>query len=451
MSFKKFEPKDILLNTMKAHPSCEFFIYNGNVYYNNTPQLLGSNGGQVRNVPPGYISLYEYNIDRVLNVNNFIYPFIRKDSARASFKTIIASSSEGGWTKNEWESAVNSEVLYGEYPLSASITRKYITVPSASTLASGQEPPQGEYNDQFVALKNRLNFYGNRSQHYLVSSSFGNKNTQTLNTLNIPSIFYGSQIQPGSVSLKFYITGSLAGEVRDIKQNGELIQVSGTYQDADYSSDNDGDPLGRIAGVVLYDEGIIVLTGSWSLNGDKDAGGITFLPAISCSNSSQPGCSDVSWYAADSPRWINFGAGGNDGIQLNNMLAEEGASAVQDFVKTSFNMSFRGTTETQVMTMFAHAKRGEVNYSNNPTYIQYGQDQVNFTSSHVYEENNERMLVNFVSSSYTNYSASFKRQVYVSRVALYDEHKNLIGVATLANPVLKEEDQDYTFKLKLDI
>ena len=133
MSFKKFEPKDILLNTMKAHPSCEFFIYNGNVYYNNTPQLLGSNGGQVRNVPPGYISLYEYNIDRVLNVNNFIYPFIRKDSARASFKTIIASSSEGGWTPNEWESAVNSDVLYGEYPLSASITRKYVTTPSAST------------------------------------------------------------------------------------------------------------------------------------------------------------------------------------------------------------------------------------------------------------------------------------------------------------------------------
>jgi len=440
MSFKKFEPKDILLNTMKAHPSCEFFIYNGNVYYNNTPQLLGSNGGQVLNVPPGYLSLYEYNIDRVLNVNNFIYPFIRKDSARASFKTTIASSSEGGWTPNEWESAVNSEVLYGEYPLSASITRKYITKPSSSadpSDASAAWGPEGEYNKQFVALKNRLDFYGNRSKHYLVSSSFGNKNTQTLNTINIPSIFYGSQIQPGSVCLKFYWTGSLAGELRDVKQNGELIQVSGTHQDTAFSHDNNSDPLGRVAGVVLYDEGIIMLTGSWKLDGDVAN---TFLPAISAS-------SGPTWYSADSPRWINFGAGGNDQIQVNNMPGSDEAQ----FVKTSFNMSFRGTTETQVMTMFAHAKRGEVNYSNNPTYIQYGQDQVNFTSSHVYEENNERMLVNFVSSSYTNYSASFKRQVYVSRVALYDEHKNLIGVATLANPVLKEEDQDYTFKLKLDI
>ena len=434
---------------MKAHPSCEFFIYNGQVYYNNTPQLLGENGGQVRNVPPGFISLYEYNIDKVLNVNNFIYPYIRKDSARASFRTTMASSSGDGWTKNEWEKAVNSDILYGEYPLSASISRKYITVPSASL--NTQTPagtPQGEYDKQFVALKNRLNFYGNRSKHYLVTSSFGDKNTQTLNMVNIPSIFYGSQIQPGSVSLKYYYTGSLAGELRDIKQNGELIQVSGTYQDTDYSSDNGGDPLGRVAGVILYDEGIVVLTGSWSLDGDIDSGGVSFLPAISCSNSSQAGCTGVSWYGPDSPRWINFAAGGNDLIQLNNMTA---SAAVADFVKVSFNMSFRGTTETQVMTMFTHAKRGEVNYSNNPTSIQYGQDQLHFTSSHVYEENKERMLANIVSSSYINYSGSFKRQVYVSRVAIYDEYKNLIGVATLANPVRKEEDQDYTFKLKLDI
>jgi len=60
-------------------------------------------------------------------------------------------------------------------------------------------------------------------------------------------------------------------------------------------------------------------------------------------------------------------------------------------------------------------------------------------------------VVNFVSSSHPDYSASFERQVYISRVGLYDENKNLIGVATLSNPVRKEEAQDLTFKLKLDI
>ena len=103
------------------------------------------------------------------------------------------------------------------------------------------------------------------------------------------------------------------------------------------------------------------------------------------------------------------------------------------------------------MTMFAHARKGEANFSNNPTFLTYGENQLLYTSSQVYQENPERTVVNIVSSSYTDYSASFKRQVYISRICLYDDNKNLIGVATLANPVLKKEDEDISFKLKLDI
>jgi hypothetical protein len=101
--------------------------------------------------------------------------------------------------------------------------------------------------------------------------------------------------------------------------------------------------------------------------------------------------------------------------------------------------------------MFAHARRGEANYSNNPTFLMYGQEQLRITSSQIYEESSDRLLANVVSSSFMNHSASFKRQVYISKVAIYDDKKNLIGIATMANPVLKQEDQDYTFKLRLDI
>jgi hypothetical protein len=114
-------------------------------------------------------------------------------------------------------------------------------------------------------------------------------------------------------------------------------------------------------------------------------------------------------------------------------------------------MDFKGTTETQAMTLFAHAKRGEVNYSNNPTFISHSQDRIFYTSSLLYSEPSDLKIKNFVSSAYDDYEVDFKRQVYVSRVAIYDKNKNLIGVATLANPVLKEDNQDLTFKLKLDI
>ncbi len=168
-----------------------------------------------------------------------------------------------------------------------------------------------------------------------------------------------------------------------------------------------------------------MLTGNWAIGAEEV--GIRI-------NASDP---------TDYPKWKYFGAGCGDGINTSNT----GAS----FVSMSFDLSFKGTTETQVMTMFSHARRGEANFSNNPTYTLYGQEHLQFTSSHVYEENPNKLIANVVSSSFSNHSASFKRQVYISRVGIYDAKKNLIGIATLANPVLKKEDQDYTFKLKLDI
>ena len=43
------------------------------------------------------------------------------------------------------------------------------------------------------------------------------------------------------------------------------------------------------------------------------------------------------------------------------------------------------------------------------------------------------------------------KETYISKVAIYDEKKNLIGIAKLANPVRKTPDRSYLFKLKLDL
>jgi len=101
--------------------------------------------------------------------------------------------------------------------------------------------------------------------------------------------------------------------------------------------------------------------------------------------------------------------------------------------------------------MYAHARRGEVNYSNNPTFLEFGQNKTFLSSSKLYIENDNQTIKNTVSSSYSGQTADFERQVYISRVAIYDEDKKLIGVATLSNPILKKEAQDLSFKLKIDI
>tara|TARA_R110002110_G_scaffold90113_1_gene234501 strand:- start:27 stop:1286 length:1260 start_codon:yes stop_codon:yes gene_type:complete len=419
---------------MVAAPHSSFFIYDGDVFYNNTPSRPGSGSAgiltgiaavsEARMVSPGSVNLYEYNVNRpdttttdslaigltvsgaagvtVANYdaavgacqsgstpvtfvkdNNRIFPWISKDSAGSSWKTVTDSAYAAEYAQGE--------ILSGAYSLSASIVREITT-----------SAPYSNRNRHYRSLRNRLDFYAIRSPHYKISASLGdvswNKDEQTLNTIAIPSIFFGSQIRPGTVSLKFYYTGSIAGELVDAQQNGELVQVSGS------DSTNDG----KVAGVVMYDEGYVILTGSWDINGD-----------------------------AGTPTWLDYAKGANDGLIANN--------------KYSFNLSFDGHSETQVMTMFAHARRGETNFSNNPTYLKYGQEKLQYTSSHVYEENPELLVANTVSSSYNDYEAAYKRSVYISKVAVYDENKNIIGIATLSNPILKEEKDAYTFKLKIDI
>ena len=108
-----------------------------------------------------------------------------------------------------------------------------------------------------MALKNVLNRYAYWSPRYQFSSSYGDKAIEDINLISIPSIFYGSSInkQNGTVNLKYYVSGTLIGELRDENKNGELIQVG--------PSGSVG--TGSVAGVVLYNEGFILLTGSWAL------------------------------------------------------------------------------------------------------------------------------------------------------------------------------------------
>ena len=112
-------------------------------------------------------------------------------------------------------------------------------------------------------------------------------------------------------------------------------------------------------------------------------------------------------------------------------------------------MDFNGVNRVQTLTLFAHAKENQINFSNNPTFLTRSISTV--SGSSIYHEDAEMSPKNIVSSSYKGHNASYQPVTYISKVGIYDENKNLIAVAALANPVRKLEDRSYTFKLKLDI
>ena len=113
MPYYQFDQDDIINNTLVTHPKAAFFVYGGVVYYNEHPFHAGDLSTEnINHVPPGFVSLYEYNIDRP--DGGLIYPFTTKGGSLTSFRTITSTSFNSDYAYGD--------VMSGSYPLSASIT-----------------------------------------------------------------------------------------------------------------------------------------------------------------------------------------------------------------------------------------------------------------------------------------------------------------------------------------
>ena len=381
MALFKFDKDDIFINTLEAYPETSFYIVSGDVYLDNMPHLNQTNP----DVANGYLSLYELNNNKAEGQR--IYPELFKDWQRQNFKYYT-------------EASLNAEYQYGDvitgsYDLSASIT-----VDKFAENASRRK---------INSLRTSLDHHSLFSKHVAFSSSYGNKNTQEIGLVSIPSIFYGEKIKKGSVKLDYYLSGTLIGTLQDSGYNGELIQTGPAGSTGS----------GSIAGCILYKEGAVVLTGSWPL----DTTSIVYYGGASVS------------------KWTQFGSGLHQDI-----------SSLTTLPSASFNLAFQSVTHTNTLMMMAHAKYGECNYSNNPTYKDYSHPNngVALSSSYSFIESKVPPK-NITDTKLTDITPPLNRETYISKVAIYDKDKNLIGYAKVATPVRKTEDRQYTFKLKLDL
>jgi len=423
MPLHKFGKSDILHNQIKTYPSSTFFIYDSSIYYNNNAVEPGKNVANVNDVPVGHVSMFELNVDRAANADataiigasgsvastnvkdtGYIYPFVVKGVQQVGFRDM---------TRETFTTTYRTgDILTGSYKMSSSITRQRYNGSHNFLTAKGDGS----------ALKNSLSYAARLGNHYNLDATDVGQNGA--NVIQIPSVFYGSEIKKGTVDLKYYMTGNVVGRLKDSRQNGALIQSEGTEGSA-----NDGE----IAGVVLYKEGFIILTGSWDL-ATAFAGGTT-----SKITDKDVGSNSI----VANPQWVNFGFGANDNVTAGMNLTNGSAS---------FSIDFAGTHKIPTMTMLTHANKGELNFSNNPTYFKADQTnlQTPITGTHLFREQ-ELEIKNIHSASYADPSGSLHKTTYITKVGIYDEKKKLVGIASLAKPVKKTEDRDLTFKLKLDI
>jgi len=290
-----------------------------------------------------------------------------------------------------FDEAIFGTTFSGSYPQTSSLT-----------VGIYQGPYPNNRNENIMGLCNSFNSYTPMSRHHgFDTSEFGNKAQQDASLVYVPSIFFGSEIKKGTTKCRFYISGTMVAEVHDENKNGEMIQVGPTGSAGS----------GSVAGSVLYKEGFVFLTGSWELD---------------TAHTENYGT------GSDNPKWKYFG------------------STKVGIPSSSFAVEFEGTNDIPVMTMFAHADKGDLNNSSNPTFILKDQALLKTTGSYTYIENPKLKIKNITTTRY-NDTGSFEKTTYISTIGIYDDDKNLIATAKMAKPIRKRERDSYTFKLKLDL
>ena len=449
MPLYKFGPGDVFYNQLRTYPSSSFYIYSGSVFYQNRATEKASRKVLVNNVPVGHVNLFELSpygttfpvgsaadgtdvigsqsADPNQNVKNtgYIQPFIYKGLSKVAFKNI---------TRKEYNHDFDQgDVIKGEYFLQAGISRRLYD----STAGFNDTNKDG------AALRNSLNFAKRLGPHYDFPSGSSGSPTMSenadVNVIYIPSIFYGSEIKKGTVDLRMYITGTQIARCRDSRYDGALIM----------SGDSENGVLkdGRIVGCVLYNEGAIILNNFSALT---VAG--TTPPAVKKYSNRTNTTTTTTGYKIC---WNAFGLGLPQAPRRSNLGAPDTSLEhlpTQDFLQSaSFGLEFAGTHKIPTVTMLANANRGELNYTNNPTYIEFGQTGVNPVTSSTFFGEQQLNIKNIHSSSYSDPTGSLKKTTYITKIGIYDDKKKLIGVASVAKPVKKTEDRDLTFKLKLDI
>jgi hypothetical protein len=391
MALRRFGQNDVFFNILKTKPYAKFSIYNGDIFYK---------ADFSETVPQGYAGIN----DTTLNSTEYYRFFV---------KTTPFDVPSNVSTDN-FNTAEYGDVFKQNYPFTSSIAVNFY--PDLNNPSASQYTGYDTERRKIKTLEPLFYKYKKYSDSFKYKTEYVDFDTSSVCLISIPSVFYGSSISKGSVKLNIYKDGILLSQAEDVKRNGELVITTNT-------GTVDGDPpTTDIAGVVLYDEGLIVLYNTSELDSYTErfynTEGLT---------------------SPDYPRWINWGLAGN--LTTGSVLT------------SSYSIEFNGVERIPQLTMLAHAPRGELNYSTNYTFLKTEEhDKVRFTTSSVsISENKELLIKNITKNPYVSPTASFHKETYITKINIYDEEKNLLGVANLATPVRKNEQREFTFKLKLDL
>lgn len=398
MSYKRFGPQDLIYSTLVAKPAYKFTVHSGSVYKNLEVLQDGDFSNKEKHISNGEISLHEININRPSD--SLVYSFVEKDTTRYANRSISTRAFD-----DQSQFALGAQVTQS-YPMKAGLSRIFVDAGnefSSVGLGDVDAISVAAANKKYIrSLKNVIN----SRDRFLQAFDYGDLGTKKVNIVCVPGIFYGSKIDPGSIELNYYVTGTLVSQAKDTNKDGLLVETTGSL-------------VGATAGYIIYEQGLMLLTGSWAQGeGYKD-------------HFTSAGSTD--------PAWINFGTG---------LPVVGTAIASQSVLSSSYEINFKGTNKIPTLTMMTFAEKGAYSYSSNPTFLSQS-SRTSTSNLNIYSEP-QNNIANITNSSFENFDAPYVSTTYISKVGIYDENKNLIAVATLANPIKKTPNRDFMIKMRMD-
>jgi len=130
------------------------------------------------------------------------------------------------------------------------------------------------------------------------------------------------------------------------------------------------------------------------------------------------------------------------GIEANmsaSLCMFAASASIDDFVDHLCSTRFTASNETAITF------QNVTNINSTIFFCRAGADEFNYSSNPTYTDDQNRIVV-----IDNGQEVEQKSLTFVTSIGMYDANDNLLSVAKLSRPVLKDDERDLTFKVRLD-
>ena len=296
------------------------------------------------------------------------------------------------------------------------------------------------FPSQSLMMREKINLYRQYAQTLLgdadaqfsapFSTPGGTNNIDEAIFVNVKRLFSRDKIKPQTFAMQFFMTGvvdsTTTGQPNYSNVNRTSTSGSAIFTDAGIGTQYSyGGQVADVAlstnssytvGNLFYDQGILVLDAKKALSGSQHVSGT--ISAASTAGTAVIGSANGNPNAKFIPDFFVSGSVDNIVDHLASCRFSSGSLTA---------MTFQNVTNINSTLVFCRATADEFNYSSNPTFT----------------DTDGNIVV--IDDPTTDRTFS-----YITTVGLYDANDNLLAVAKMSRPIEKNDENDLTFRIRLD-